>query len=84
MQDFTGLALLVIALSIYRLGDKIMDNNTALTRISTAVTDAVAALRDLASKAAAGQDISAPLSSLADTLEAGVTGAGEPGTLPPA
>ena len=62
----------------------LMDNNAALERMTTAVGDAAAALRDLASKVAAGQDVSTQLSALADNLEGAVTAAGEPGTLPPA
>lgn len=59
-----------------------MDNNAALAKITTAVSDAAAAIRDLATKAASGQDISGPLSTLADNLEATVTAAGEPTTPP--
>lgn len=61
-----------------------MSNTDALNAMTAAVTDAVAALRDLAAKAAAGQDISAPLSALASNLESAVTASGEPtGTTAP-
>ena len=53
-------------------------NNEALTEMTSAVNSAVAAIQDLATKAAAGQDISAALITLATNLKAAVTAAGEP------
>ena len=56
-------------------------NDTALTLLTTAVTDATNALKDLAAKvAAAPSDISGPLTTLANGLEAAVAAAGEPVT----
>lgn len=56
------------------------DNNSALGQITVAVGDAVKALQDLAAKAAAGQDVSGPLTTLATTLQSAVSAAGEPVT----
>lgn len=72
---------LKIALDIWR--NKLMaDNNTALAAITTAVTDASNAIKDLASKVntTPPADISAQLTTLAENLEAAVTAAGEPTT----
>ena len=71
------LGLLKIALDIWR-NKLLMDNNAALAAMQQAVLDATAAMKDLAAKAAAGEDISTPLSSLATNLEAAVTASGEP------
>lgn len=73
------LGLIKLALD-QRRNTLLMDNNAALQQITTAVTDATAAMKDLASKAAAGEDISGPLSTLAANLEAAVAGVGEPTT----
>lgn len=57
------------------------DNNTSLAKVTTAIGDAVQALRVLADQVKnAPADISAPLSNLADNLTAAVTAAGQPVT----
>ena len=61
---FLGIKILI---DVWRL--KLMaDNNSALAAMTTAVTDAAAALKDLAAKVAAGQDVSGPLNTLAANL----------------
>ena len=78
-------AFLVVLILIELWRNKLMsDNNTALAAITTAVNDATAALKDLATKSAAGADISGPLTALAANLEAAVASVGEPVTPPPA
>jgi methyl-accepting chemotaxis protein len=53
-------------------------NTDALNAMTQAVTDASAAIKDLAAKSANGEDVSAPLTDLAAKLEAAVTDSGEP------
>lgn len=77
----TVLVALIVVAQFWRI--KLMaDNNSALALVTTAINDAVAALKDLATKAAGGEDVSGPLTTLAANLESAVAAAGEPTTGP--
>ena len=80
---FAIFVLMAVKVVIDAERNKLMaDNTSALATITTAVTDASNAIKDLAAKVAAGGnavDISAQLTTLATNLEAAVVAAGEPG-----
>lgn len=73
------LGLVKVALDLWR-NTLLMTNQEAVAVIATAVSDAANAIKDLAAKVAAGQDVSEQLTTIAGGLEDVVKSAGEPVT----